>query len=298
MAWVHKLGHPLIAATGAWAVGSVAWAALHDPIDTTPAADCANASDVRVLTPLALRTLQQQGYVVVNGVLPQQQLNRARAQAAARFGEMKSTHENPADVRTDHIVWIQQQPHTAEHRRRLDGTIGSGKSQGLNAAPETEARPEAAAVERADDRSAIVHRDGKGAGAAATVPAATSAVGEGGGGGGTEDLDACVALLRGLAWELDESEGYTLTRGHSSPVRLQVSAPRVRACVLVCVLARVLARVHACSPYCSVCLPLRVCLRVPAVRVRESAGWLVLVLCASTANADVGADNRRDYYSP
>jgi hypothetical protein len=200
MAWIHKLGHPLVAATGVWAVGSVAWAALHDPIETTPAADCANAGGARVLTPEAKRTLQQRGFVVVDAVLQPHQLVRARAQAAARFGDMTSTHENPTNVRTDHVVWIQQNRRQWNYR---------ASSTDMRRGPDS-------ATEPSDAGAAAQHKGGY---ADKVSSAVASGAAETGG-----DLDACVALLRGLASELDDCDDYTHTRGHSSPVQLQVSA--------------------------------------------------------------------------
>eukprot|EP00750_Incisomonas_marina_P010043 INCI16224.2.p1 GENE.INCI16224.2~~INCI16224.2.p1 ORF type:complete len:286 (+),score=36.33 INCI16224.2:211-1068(+) len=182
-AWMHKLGHPLIALTGAWAVGSVAWSGLHDPIKTTPAADCSRPGTRRVLSPADMETLQRDGVVVVDANISADSLARLRRYATKQFGKMTCDHQNPSDVRTDHVTWVQ----------KLD----------LRAL---------AALEKNDQENKRDTDNGSG-GAAGSKDDEFGAL----------DLDACVGLLRGLSSELDDSPMYSRTKNHASPVDLQLS---------------------------------------------------------------------------
>jgi len=139
MAWIHKLGHPLIALTGTWAVGSLAWSAFHDPVETIPAADCKSTRPC-VVGRTAMQKLQRDGYVVIDNVLSVEALTQLRRDARSRFDDMKVDHQNPSDVRTDHVTWVRRRmsddcESSTRESRPLD--VGIEMLQGLAAELDT-----------------------------------------------------------------------------------------------------------------------------------------------------------------
>ena len=122
MAWTHRIGHPLIAAVGAWAVGSVAWAGLHDPIETTPGKLCKVLAGAPVVSEASFTDLQEKGFVVMDAGLSQAQLSAARQSVAQLFqdGHKPRRYDNQDDVRTDLVTWVQ-----AKELRQTDEIGGS-----------------------------------------------------------------------------------------------------------------------------------------------------------------------------